>query len=959
MNEVADYLRISEDYCKTLGGLRWSPDGEAVEFADGTTFAFSGEIVGFLEGFAARRPLVDFNHVLHLLYLLRQDRASLGRRGPLQEAFHLGGKVHRNAGAFGAALCADVPSVPNPPPTLAIWQQVVLRWYRIMEVLAVRGKTTAVPPLAVGDFEDQVLQAASAYTAPDLLHWFKYGNGPVKEAAKTIAQEVASTKPRSLAGVLADLARHDRLAGAVPFVSQLVSALSLPPRRLAHNELPLGGYSDVTTTGNPEQILPSQFALDDLEFLRRYAERELLYFRREEPHAQTREELVVLLDQGVRTWGVVRLVLTAAVFALGKMADRRKLPFLVASTSTGGAPCDPVTSADDALAAALGASDLSANPGRALERILEEPAATTRDVVLLTHPRNLTEGDVAAAAKRAGDPTRLFALGVTERGDVEFSQIKHGVPVPLSRFHVDLDVSKPPLPAPAVDPRVPWRGDVEPVGFPFRFGITAGHGPFRFDFDLGGKWLLAASANGMLHAVRTDGFGFEVLPRGFCRGQVLTDVRQVKGVADGFVVVGLIGADCVGFHYHFGERRCSLFVLGDGNWLPDGTHYYPDLHTVVVLEHYYGKPVASAIDLATHETHCPHRAKPLRHVLTTADIHLTASASVPLRPTPIPSRAAEALARAAKGGLPRTTGVDVLPPSNYPCSTEHWVGLDPITGDLWGTLDEGKAFKFAPHIEGKPLLKGQKLVSAWGAEDTLAVLWKPIDALPNIHRRRRLSVFIVPPGKLAGDYSQPREQVGVALSSDGRLLALQTGANEAEVRAVADCGRVCAVVPRGGCHSNVEIHLGEFWLSIELDLMINLFRWDNGVLSNAQGRGSPTAFLVKQLPPDMIGPSGPALRPGQPSWLAYDRNRFTRFAVNTLVAACDRFGQIALFDHGGDLVCMIFTFRQQVAAWLPEGTGFGAPALLGGSPTPGAAAKIGRALHAASRRRKQEERTDP
>ncbi len=66
----------------------------------------------------------------------------------------------------------------------------------------------------------------------------------------------------------------------------------------------------MTTTGNPEQILPSQFALDDLEFLRRFAERELLYFRREEPHSRTREELVVLLDQGVRTWGIVRLVLT-------------------------------------------------------------------------------------------------------------------------------------------------------------------------------------------------------------------------------------------------------------------------------------------------------------------------------------------------------------------------------------------------------------------------------------------------------------------------------------------------------------------------------------------------------------------------------------------------------------------------------------------------------------------------
>ncbi len=362
MTEVVDYLRIAADYCQSLGGLRWAPDGEAVEFADGTSFAFSGEIVSFLEGFAARRPLIDFNHVLHLLYLLRHDRASLGRRGALQEAFLKGGKVHRNAGAFCAMLCDDVPAVPSPPPTLAIWQQVVLRWYRIMEVLADRSQTATVPPWTSATFEEHVLKAAASYTAEDLIQWFKYGNGPAKEVADAIAREVTVSKPRSLKGVLADLAQRDRLAGAVPFVAQLVSALTLPPRRLAHHELPVGGYSDVATAGHPEQILPSQFALDDLEFLRRYAERELLYFRREEPHSRTREELVLLLDQGVRTWGVVRLVLTAAVFALGKMADRRKLPLLIASTSTGGILSDPLAVEEDARAGGTGHDDARRGP---------------------------------------------------------------------------------------------------------------------------------------------------------------------------------------------------------------------------------------------------------------------------------------------------------------------------------------------------------------------------------------------------------------------------------------------------------------------------------------------------------------------------------------------------------------------------------------------------------------------
>ena len=104
--------------------------------------------------------------------------------------------------------------------------------------------------------------------------------------------------------------------GADLCAAQLVpSALALPTaayRMTGPQELPVGGYTDIVTRGQVEQLLPTQFALDELEFLRRFSENELLYFRREEPPAQNRQELVVLLDQGVRTWGDVRLVLAAA-----------------------------------------------------------------------------------------------------------------------------------------------------------------------------------------------------------------------------------------------------------------------------------------------------------------------------------------------------------------------------------------------------------------------------------------------------------------------------------------------------------------------------------------------------------------------------------------------------------------------------------------------------------------------
>jgi hypothetical protein len=130
------------------------------------------------------------------------------------------------------------------------------------------------------------------------------------------------------------------------------------------------------------------------------------------------------------------------------------------------------------------ASDLSAHPGLALERVLERPCKKDRDIVLLTHPRNLCEEDVRAAAKRLQPGARLFALTLDRHGQAELSEFKHGTPVALRQFRVDYST------APAEPARVPpldtgkWTGDVEPIGFPFRFGVGGKIGDTSFDFNI-------------------------------------------------------------------------------------------------------------------------------------------------------------------------------------------------------------------------------------------------------------------------------------------------------------------------------------------------------------------------------------------------------------------------------------------------------------------------------------------
>src|SRR3954471_3841462 len=129
MMTVDDYLAIPKAYGRWLGGLRWSANGEAVEYATtdpeiGLTFAMSAQIDLFLEGLAAEGRTLHFAYVLHLLHLLGDWKrmGTTGARGPSQEelaalalAFHETGRPLRNAGALCAVLCRDIPNVPDPP----------------------------------------------------------------------------------------------------------------------------------------------------------------------------------------------------------------------------------------------------------------------------------------------------------------------------------------------------------------------------------------------------------------------------------------------------------------------------------------------------------------------------------------------------------------------------------------------------------------------------------------------------------------------------------------------------------------------------------------------------------------------------------------------------------------------------------------------------------------------------
>ena len=922
MNPVKSYLTMSDVPLKMMG-LRWSKVDGGLEFPNGA-FVFAEEIAEFLEGFSRVRRVVHFAFIVRLLLMLKnppddseavdsarrrlllllrqapaESEASDSARWRLCKLFRDSKGSLRNAGAFSGQLCNDIPAAREANQVDDICRRLRARESlstflgepanhddQFMQIVARGYDPSETPPFDLAVFEARVTNALQACSDEDVVFWFKHGRAPIeKNAAKTLAQAV----PPSLTGRLASLLTRPRLTRARAWVAQLFGALSLPPRQLSKQNLPLGGYADVTTHGQIDQILPSQFALDEWDFFRRFAERELLYFRREDPREQTRQELVVILDQGVRTWGDVRLVLGAAFLALGKQASLRGCRLLLATNSVD--TIDPLQVDEESLGEIVESSDLSAHPGLALERVLEQPCKTERDIVLLTHPRNLEEEDVRAAARRLRPGSRLFALTLDRHGQAELSEFKHGMPVAIRQFRVDYSLA----PAEAVTPpptaNEKWTGDVEPIGFPFHFGVGGRIGGGSFDFDLAGNFLLTAGPQGTHYLWDIQGKLIEILPRAMWQGKVRhCATPHVLGVANGFVLTGLFGPHNLAVHLDHVSRKCICYSLGDSK-TPYQYPVYSAAHHCLIVPQAEG---GLAIDLSTGERFATNlggnkcRAQDAWNAWEQFQV-----------PTPglFATRMSNLTRRLPFVGIVPDTGTVIL--------DAYLTIRDPHSGlahKVWGGAT------FTPLADGQPLLRARSVVSAQLCGENLALQTSRLVGFVDI----RLHLIRATDGIPLGEFQTGAKRSAFRLSANGALLARQLNESGIKISQVAgniDLGRTHA----GGFSQQLPFVLGKDRIMILPGRHAFLLEWSSGMLKFAyHSRGS--APEVKQG----IGATSKSI----PEPCRYDAKRWLLGASNTLLAASDRYGQLAIFDRQQNLLCMFFAFRTRLAGWMPDGTCF-------------------------------------
>ena len=401
---------IAAEYLRTPPGApwRWEDGGRALVWQDGATVAFREELDAIFERLSPG-GLPPFPVLVCLLAACRGRYLAVARPQTEGEDARqlvlsgLGGVFSQRSEQVAieqlrklAALPSDVIGHPRGKALLA---QIVFEAQerphgadaeRVRKGLCAGLGAAELNAAQEGPDDEgfdlvatlhQASQPLRAHTAESLRMRLRTG----LDAAPT-ADAVALALPRSERArrLLAKLAQDEEHGGLVLAVRDLMAAIRLPNVLARADEQAAGGASGLGNRGTLDRLLLSELAHDDITLATRVALNEALYLHREPPARRPRRDLVLLIDTGLRMWGVPRVLAAAAGLALlAGWPDEAEAE----TWRAGDANVEPVDLLDEkGLAAHLAVLGLALHPGKALPDFLARAeVANGRDVVVVTH----------------------------------------------------------------------------------------------------------------------------------------------------------------------------------------------------------------------------------------------------------------------------------------------------------------------------------------------------------------------------------------------------------------------------------------------------------------------------------------------------------------------------------------------------------------------------------------------
>ncbi len=499
MIEIDDYVAARRYLAPRTASLwRWDhATAEAVVWTEGGTVAFREELLPVLARLA-KRGLPPMNALVWLL-------------GACREGWP--GTANRLISQAGALASVDRCDLPQWLPQLIVQLDAVHRLPPDMRTPpAAKAELAAMVfedslPEMVPEDSDRIVRMLAEYREPGLvasqpgrpnrfsdvladlegLHEglkrfdaaefqlrFRTGLEQSVEAADLDIEPAERARQ-----LIARLQEDEELGGLARIARHMMAAIHLPRAISDREDLPVGGVSDISNRGPIDRLLLSELAHDDLTLAVRVAMNEALYLRRETPPSNPPKHRAVLLDSGIRLWGVPRVFATAVGMALAAGAERNMRTDVFRAA---GEDVIPVSLADRAgVVAHLEDLEPDAQPGGSLAAFAAAASseAGLLDAVIVTGEDVAADQDFQRSLATLELPAVLLAT-VSRAG--RFRLVSHGRRGSklLREATLDLDslLARPVRPKPPlIDPSVP---ELLPAIFSVRpFPLLLSYQPFE------------------------------------------------------------------------------------------------------------------------------------------------------------------------------------------------------------------------------------------------------------------------------------------------------------------------------------------------------------------------------------------------------------------------------------------------------------------------------------------------
>lgn len=277
---------------------------------------------------------------------------------------------------------------------------------------------------------------------------------------------------RTVWELLQEFEEDDEYSGLCRIVKRLLSVVTIPRPLTAPAELPLGGVSDITNRGPFDRLLLSELAHDVDVLMTRVALNEALYIRREVPPTLPPRNRLVLLDAGIRMWGLPRLYASAVALTLAVNQNPKAITRIFLAENETVVPC-PLNSRDDFLEL-LEVLELPTHPGKALPAFAAEADVAPADFVLVTGEDVVADPEFRRCLSEQKF-SELYLVVVNREGELRLIHRTRQGERLLKQVKLDLEELLQPAPKKKLSLRDPKIPDQLPAIFraiPFPLQLT-------------------------------------------------------------------------------------------------------------------------------------------------------------------------------------------------------------------------------------------------------------------------------------------------------------------------------------------------------------------------------------------------------------------------------------------------------------------------------------------------------